>query len=481
MKPLLYGPDNKPIRVRNFDAAKGSRYTADWVTGTGPADQAIKQDAKSLRDRARDSERNDGYIEGALMALESNVIGQHGIRMKSLARRADARSKKGLSSSPDTAARAKIEEAWEEFSKRGNFDVTRQFSRAAYERIVLRSAVRDGGFLTRTVEGFPKNEFRFAAQGIEVDALDPHHQDDTRRVYMGVEFDEWDEPVAHHLRKTDPKSGRYTRETFRVPAENMIHTFLARRIGQSQGVSWLANALLRLRHLSKFEEAEVIAARISANKLGFFEQTGESQYTGDEDDEGKAIMPSAPGTFETLPHGVKAQMIDPAHPNSAMPDFRKAILRGVSPGIYVNYNTWAQDLEGVSYSSIRQGVLSERDIYKILHSWFIDTFEVPLFERWLRMALLVGKIEGYTLLDYDRLSHVEFSGRTWTWVDPVKDIEASEREIALGINSRQRIARERGIDLEKVIKENEEDMAKLEAAGLPTTTGNAPAAPVAAE
>jgi capsid protein len=96
MKPLLYGPNNKPIRARNFDAAKGTRYTNDWVAGTGPADNAIKQDAKSLRDRARDSERNDGYIEGALMALESNVIGQHGIRMKSLARRADARSKKGV-------------------------------------------------------------------------------------------------------------------------------------------------------------------------------------------------------------------------------------------------------------------------------------------------------------------------------------------------------------------------------------------------
>lgn len=479
MKPLLYGPDNKPIRLRNFDAAKGSRYTADWVTGTGPADQAIRQDAKSLRDRARDSERNDGYIEGALMALESNIIGEHGIRMKSLARKADARSKKGLSESPDDRARAKIEEAWADFSRRGNFDVTRQHCRASYERLVLRSVARDGGFLTRTVDGFHKNDFRFAAQGIEIDALDPHHRNDTNRVFMGVEFDEWDEPIAYHLRKTDPKSGRYTRETFRVPAENMTHTFLARRIGQSQGYSWLANALLRLRHLAKFEEAEVIAARISANKLGFFKQTGESQYTGDEDDEGKAVMPSAPGTFETLPHGVEAQMIDPAHPNSAMPDFRKAILRGVSPGIYVNYNTWAQDLEGVSYSSIRQGVLSERDIYKILHSWFIDTFEVPLFERWLRMALLVGKIEGYTLLDYDRLSHVEFSGRTWTWVDPVGDIEAIEREIALCLNSRSRAAKDRGLSFDKVVEENSDDNAKLEAAELPTTIGKQVQAPPA--
>jgi len=484
MKPLLYGPNGKPVSSRNFDAAKGSRHTADWVTNSGPADQAIKQDAKSLRDRARDAERNDGYVEGALMALESNVIGQHGIRMKSLARRADARSKKGLSTSPDVAARAKIEEAWEDFSKRGNFDVTRQYSRSAFERIALRSAARDGGYLSRLVEGFPKNDFRFAVQGMEIDALDPHKRDDVKRVYMGVEFDEWDAPEGYHLRKIDAKSGRYTRETFRVDAENMIHLFLARRINQSQGYSWLSNALLRLRHLSKTEESHVIASRVSANKLGFFKQTGEGEYTGDEDDDGKIVTPSSPGSFEKLPHGVEAQMIDPAYPNTALPEFRKAILRGISPGIYVNYNTWAQDLEGVSYSSIRQGVLSERDIYKILHAWFIDSFEAPLFERWLKMALLTGKIEGYTLLDFDRLSHVEFSGRTWTWVDPTKDIEASEREIALSINSRQRIARERGLDFEKITKENEEDNAKLEAAGLETAIGKqaqAPPAPVAAE
>jgi lambda family phage portal protein len=469
-KPLLYGPDNRPLKARNFDAAKGTRYTADWITGEGPADKAIKQDVKSLRDRARDAERNDGYVEGILVALESNVIGQHGIKMKSLARRADARSKKGLSANPDIDARTKIEQAWEDYSRRGNFDVTKQFSRPMFERLAVRSCARDGGFLARMVDGYPKNDFAFAVQGIEADALDPHYEDAKRRVHMGVAFDEWDCPTAYVLRKIDPKNHRYTRETFEVPADSMAHLFFARRVGQSQGYSWLANALLRLRHLSKFEESETIAARISANKLGFFTRDGEQEYTGAEDSDGNIVAPSSPGGFETLPHGVKAQMIDPAHPNSNMPDFRKAILRGVSPGVYVNYNTWAQDLEGVSFSSIRQGVLSERDIYRMLHNWFIDSFEIPIFNRWLRMALTVGQIEGYSIRDYDRLAHAEFSGRTWAWVDPLRDIQASREEIALGLNSRQRIAREKGLDFDKLITENEDDVEKLDAAGLPSST-----------
>ena len=470
-KPILFGPDNKPIRRRNFDAAKMTRYTSDWIANSGPADQFIKQDVKTLRDRARDSERNDGYAEGILATLEANIVGQHGIKCKPLPRKADARYKGGVPNKIDTNAQEKIAQAWDDYSKVRKFDVTRKHSRAGFERLAIRSVVRDGGFLVRTVDAFPKNEFGFAVQGIETDALDPLKNDPVNRIHMGMQYDEWDEVIAYHLRKLDFKSQRYmSRETFEVKAENMIHLFLAHRINQSQGYSWLATALLRLRHLMKFEEAETIAARVSANKLGFFKRTGEQQYEGDEDSDGNIKAPSSPGEFETLPYGVEPHMIDPAHPNSNMPEFRKAILRGVSPGVHVNYNTWAQDLEGVSFSSIRQGVLAERDIYRMFHSWFIDEFETPLYERWLRMALTMGQIEGLDIRDYDRLKHAEFSGRTWAWVDPLKDIQASREEIALGLNSRQRIAREKGLDFDKLVTENEDDVAKLEAADLPSST-----------
>lgn len=201
MKPLLYGPDNKPVAARNFDAAKGTRFTTDWMASSGTADSFIKQDVKSLRDRARDAERNDGYVEGILMALESNVIGQHGIKMKSLARSVDARSKTGLSNKPDTAARQKIEAAWEDYSKRGKFDVTRQFSRPMFERVALRSMVRDGGFIIRTVDGFEKNEYGFAVQGLETDVLATHYFEKGRRIHSGIEFDEWDEPIRFYLKK----------------------------------------------------------------------------------------------------------------------------------------------------------------------------------------------------------------------------------------------------------------------------------------
>jgi lambda family phage portal protein len=471
--PVLYDQYSRPIRSqkRNFDGAKGSRYTADWVASAGPADKFLKHDLKALRERARDLERNDGYAESLFIELESNIIGPKGIKLKPMARKADLRNKGGLANKLDSDACAKIEAAWEDFSKQGKFDVTRQNSRQQFERTAIRSVARDGGFLVRFIDGLAKSEYRFGVQGIEADALDPRMNDEARRISMGIEFDEWDEPIAYHLTKTNPKSSMWTNsETFRVAAEDAINLFMAKRINQSQGFSWLAPVMTRLRHLSKYEEAEVIAARVSSNKIGFFEQTGEQPYAGDEDGDGNIVAPSSPGEWETLPHGVKPHLIDPSHPNADYPDFRKAILRGVCAGIYVNYNTLAKDLEGVSYSSIRQGVLSERDIWRIIQAWFIDSFEVPVFNRWLKMALLSGKIDGLGIGDYERLCHAEFSGRTWSWVDPAKDIQAAREEIELGINSRQAICRDRGKDFAKIVVENEEDVAALEKAGLPTST-----------
>lgn len=477
----LFSIFKKKPEKRSFEGAKGTRYTNDWTATTGNADKFLRNDVESLRSRARDLIRNNPYANGIVSEIVSNVVGQKGIMVKPQARKADARNKGGVSAQVDAAASEKIAAAWEDFSKRGNFDVTGLLSRAAFERLAMQSEVVDGGFLIRLVDGYENSAHGFAIQGIETEALDPKYSDESRRIYMSVEHDRWDRPIAYHLLKRSDKAQlNYSREREPIPAGDMLYLFKKMRAGQTQGYSWFAPIMTMLRHLERFEEAEVIAARISANKLGFFEQTGEEQWTGDEDEFGNMRTPSAPGEFEILPKGVKATMIDPSHPNANYPDFRKAILRGICSNFPTNYNTVARDLEGVNYSSIRQGVLSERDLYKIEQDSFIEGVTSPVYLRWLKMALFMGKLEGLTLLDFSRCAPAEFSGRTWAWVDPLKDVQAYEAEVALGINSRQQICRERGKDFAKIVAENEADADRLEAAGLPSSVGQQAPAPVPA-
>jgi capsid protein len=106
--------------------------------------------------------------------------------------------------------------------------------------------------------------------------------------------------------------------------------------------------------------------------------------------------------------------------------------------------------------------------------WFIECHEMPIRSRWLRMALLMNQIEGYSIADYQRLNHAEFSGRTWDWVDPLKDIKTAVAEVQLGITSRQEICRKKGKSFEKIVAQNEVDIALLESAGLPSDPTGAP-------
>lgn len=459
----------EPKRKRAFEAAKGSRFTGDFLATDGPADRDLKRNAKALRERARTLETDDGYVEGILNELESNVVGKQGIIVTPKARKRDQRAVGGMLDAVDTRACEKIANAWAEFSKKGNYEVTRQHSRAQMERLAIRSCARDGEFFKRIVAGFPNNDHRFAIQGIEADALDFRYSDDQKNIHMGIQFDEWDGRIAYHFDKVDRSDTLQIPKKETFDADDILHLFAAKRATQSRGYSWLAPVLLRLRHLGKFEESEVIMARYGAMKIGFFKNTGEQIYDGEEDEEGNIKAPTTPGEWEVLPAGFEPHHIDPSHPNSNYPDFRKAMLRGICASLPVNYNTLAKDLEGVSFSSIRQGTLSERDQYRVIQNWFIEGDTQPVFDRWLEMALTMRLIDGLNVEDYQRACHADFSGRSWDWVDPLKDIKAAKEEIMLGINSRQAVTREKGRSFTQKVEENKEDVEKLNEAGLPAS------------
>jgi capsid protein len=49
----------------------------------------------------------------------------------------------------------------------------------------------------------------------------------------------------------------------------VLHLYLIERPGQSRGVSAFASAIMRLRNLSGYEEAEIVAARASSAMMAF--------------------------------------------------------------------------------------------------------------------------------------------------------------------------------------------------------------------
>lgn len=452
-----------PGYQRSYGSAKHDRLTAGWASANNiDADRVIAQDIATMRNRSRHAEQDESYFQRFLMEMETNIIGKDGIAFVS-----KARQKRG--GGLNQSACTKISQAWKDFSMRGNFDVTRQFSRAEFERLAIRSVARDGQFLPRLVSGISKLPFSFGVQGFEADALDHTYTDPENNIRCGIQRDEWDEPTSYNLLKRDPRSYGYARngqEYTSVPAADMLHLFVSERINQSVGVPWGNAALMRLHFLTKYEEAALVNARLQANNHVYFESDAESEgYDGSKNDDGTIDAPSEPGQSTALPRGVKAHAPMPSQPDPNYPSFRKGILQGASAGLMINYPQLAADLEGVSFSSIRSGTLADRAIWSVIQCWFINEFEIPLFQRWLPMAILSGELD-LPIADLPYLAECEFNGRRWDWVDPMRDINAAAAEVELGINSRQNISRERGRNFDATTEENAADTEAMKDAGL---------------
>jgi lambda family phage portal protein len=198
-----------------------------------------------------------------------------------------------------------------------------------------------------------------------------------------------------------------------------------------------------------YEEAELTAARVAACKGGFYETPeGSDEYVGDGKAANNPIQEAAPGVYEVLPEGWKFQSNDPTHPTTAYKDFLKTLLRGISSGVDVSYNYLASDLENVNYSSLRSGVLDEREVWRDIQAWIAEHFHQVIFEEWLKTALLKQAIR-LPQSGYDRWVNVKWQPRGWQWVDPLKDAMTNIKEIEAGTNTASKIAAAKGDDLEE--------------------------------
>src|SRR5690348_5828813 len=105
-------------------------------------------------------------------------------------------------------------------------------------------------------------------------------------------------------------------------------------------------------------------------------------------------MDAEPGLIEDLSQapGLNFTGWDPAYPHEQYADFVKARLRRIGAALDQSYYSIANDLTEVNFSSIRAGLLDDREHFKAVQTWWIDHFEGKVFLAWLEFALLNGTL-----------------------------------------------------------------------------------------
>jgi lambda family phage portal protein len=298
-------------------------------------------------------------------------------------------------------------------------------------------------------------------------------------VRAGIEFNRYGRPLAYYFSANEGEHYDYStngKTYVRIPADEIIHGFVPDMVGQKRGIPWMATGLFRMRQIGAFEDAAIVAARVGAAKMGIIQW---KEGHGPELEEGEEThIDAEAGVFQEIPSGAELKDWSPQYPNGEFAPFNKAMLRSLASGFGVSYNNLASDLEGVNFSSIRQGTLDEREYWKELQEWLVETLHAPVFDAWLPHALLAGrvKVKGRPLPAerLDQFAAVEWQPRRWTWIDPRADVDAATTSKNNMLISPSQIIREQGKDPQTVWAEHARDVAAmigaLEAAGIDSAT-----------
>lgn len=447
-------PQPAPRRRRGFDAAALNRYVNDWLTSSHSIDNDIRKGLKKVRERSRDLARNNDHARNAVRVICNNVVGT-GIQMQ-----ATVKMRRG--GRLDKATNDAIEAAWAKWKKASRCHTAGMLSFAEMERAIVRAVVIDGEvFIRKVKEPFGDSRIPFALELLDADRLDvelngtaPNGND----IRMGVERDRWGRPVAYHFDVSNPADiglmgTSYNPQKKRVPANEVIHLFVSEQPNQTRGIPWFVTAIIRMHHLSGFTEAEVIAARAEACRMGFITSPEDGAMSDGEEGDGTPISSFEPGRIERLLPGETYTEAKPARPGGTYEPFVKSMLRSMAAGIGVTYASLSRDYSEVNYSSGRLELLDERDNWRVLQQWLIERFHSAIFPEWLDVATMAGEVSlaGYENAP-DMYRAVRWVPRGWSWVDPQKEIAAYQAAVRCGFITQADVIAASGGDFEAVVE-----------------------------
>lgn len=440
-------------KIRAFDAAESHRLLSQWGTSSDTADQAIYRDLAALRARSRNLAINNPLARRILKLRRWNIVGPNGMTLQAHTR---MKTPPKQGSDLDKNNNARIEAAFEDWCQRGVCTVDRRFTFTDVQGIFQESKDRDGEFFVRHIRGRAAgNKYGYALQLLEADRCD-HTLNDTARsgnpIRLGIEIDkQWGYPVAYYFQRGEPSVTSFSShvtggEYDRVPADEIIHGYDAERAFQTRGFPLMAAIMKTLRMQGGYIEAELVAARSAAAKMGFLKTKAPESYVGDGEETagGAVISDFEAGTIENIGD---AEFIpfDPQHPTGAFKPFIELIERHVAGVGGVAYESLSNNRTGVNFSSLRHGAIEERDTYIVGQEALKSQLCVPVYNEWLKWAMTTGVLP-FPMSDFERYAEVSFVGKRWQWVDPLKDALSNEKQVSLLSKSLQDVAAESGRD-----------------------------------
>lgn len=449
-----------------YDAAGSGRRMRGWTPPTSGPNRAI-EGLQKIRDRARDTTRNDWSGESGLQKWVTNLVGVGIV----------PRLKKGSKAKRETLA-----DLWTAWVKVADADGVLNFY--GLQALATRSWLESGEvFVRMRPRSFDAPlAVPLQVQLVEAEFVPLLNADQWQglpagnRIRQGIELNRYGRRVAYWMHREHPGDGTIidTSMLIRVPADQISHVFAPTRPGQLRGVSVAAAILARLRNIENFDDA-VLTRQLIANLFTAFitrppagpDDDAVDPITGlpyQTDSIGNAIAAMQPGATHELMPGEDVKFSNPSEAGTMYHEYMRTQHMGTSAGWGLPYEIFSGDIRNVSDRSMRV-VINEFRRFAQQRQWhiIIPQFCERVRDAWVAASVLVGKI---AIADAEFARDVEWSPHGWEYIHPVQDAQGKQLEVDAGFRSRSSVIAERGDDPVAVDDERKSDMDRAEALGL---------------
>ena len=429
-----------------------------WDSTSLSPQSDVDRNLRLLRERSRDLYATSPVATSAVNRNLVHVVGP-GLRASP---HIDAETL-GMSEDDAATAERRIRTAFNAWASGKGCDVTGQNTFYELQQIALMTWLlsgevfalhdfygRGGSLRIRLIEGDLCCNPGSSALSSNVWAKEPATGN---RICNGIELADDGSVAAYHFVSRYRDQVGEPAEWVRVQAfgeqsgePNVLHVFKADRPTQYRGVPYLAPVIESIKQLTRYTDAEIMAAVINGMFSVFITtENGVAPDLGAEDAEGfeEDELALGNGNIASLAPGEAVQVVDAKRPNSNFGGFTDAMAKYIGSALNIPAELLFMQFNA-SYSASRGALLEAWEYFSLNRTWFAADFCQPVYELWLADAVARGAIDAPGFFA-DEMARAAWSQCDWTGpapgqLNPNVEVTAARQRIEAGLSTGEREA-----------------------------------------
>lgn len=509
-------------------AQRTSRETMNWNPPMLISPDSQINPVKDMADaRGRDLVMNDGFMAGAIHTNRDSIVGAQ--YLVNAQPDLDVLQQLTATSSKAWVRKIRFTEAWHEKfqaiveakfnliadSSSRWLDVGRRNTLTEMVRLAVATHVMTGEVLA-SIEWMdqPGRACKTAIQLINPTRLsNPGGESDTRNIRKGIEFNDWGQPIAYHIRNGYPLDFYNKPDDYlwkRVPAEKpwgrkqIIHVVEQMLVDQSRGISEMVSALKEARMTKKFQEITLQSAVVNATYAAAIETELPREMVfgmmgGNQTEFGNpangaigdylaGLMEYMAGSKNIHIDGAKMPVLYPgtkmnlqglSTPGGVGTTFEESLQRHIAAALGLSYEQFSRDFSKTNYSSARASMGETHKRMNSKKKVVADAFASEIYGAYLEediqtygLPLPDGCTEKefaalfYEPLFKDALVQCDWIGASRGQIDELKETQAAVLRITSGLSTRESEAARLGQDWRKLLRQRAREKKMEDALGL---------------